>query len=184
MIGKVVADLNTFLERSQEQLLSKTPSSALDLSGQVTSSAAVDKMTLDEKLKLLRRKEFEQSTLKRKKKREEVAAKAQNSIHAGNYSLVSNRRHGREISLALGLCYGRKPDINSLVLRPNISYCLPHCTPWVIIRTGVVVFARTTLVFSSSPGFSLFPSLVYYPALGFHFCPPLAKIFQFFQPCL
>ena len=117
MIGNVVADLNTFLERSQEQLLSKTPSSALDLSGQVTSSAAVDKMTLDEKLKLLRRKEFEQSTLKRKKKREEDAAKAQNSIHAGNYSLVSIRRHGREISLPLGLCYGRKPDINRLVLR-------------------------------------------------------------------
>ena len=84
MIGNVVADLNTFLEKSQEQLQSKT-SSALDLSGQVTSSAAVDKMTLDEKLKLLRRKEFEQSTLKRKKKREDDAAKAQSSILSGSY---------------------------------------------------------------------------------------------------
>ena len=82
MIGNVVADLNTFLEKSQEQLQSKT-SSALDLSGQVTFSAAVDKMTLDEKLKLLRRKEFEQSTLKRKKKREDDAAKAQSSVLSG-----------------------------------------------------------------------------------------------------
>ena len=93
--------------------------------------------------------------------------------------------------------YGKIMKLQKVItIRLHLYYsCLPNTNPWVIIRTGV---GTPTLVFSSSPRFSLFPSLVYYPALGFHFCPPLviiqplvfhfypplAKIFKFFQPCL
>lgn len=55
VIGTVFAELNDFLENSRR------PS----VEGPTEDSS---KMTLDEKLKLLRRKEIQQSTLKRKKK--------------------------------------------------------------------------------------------------------------------
>ena len=50
---------------------------------------------------------------------------------------------------------------------------MPNCTPWVIIRTGA---ETPTLFFIQRTGLSLFPSLVYYPTLGFHFRPPFVII--------
>ena len=80
------------------------------------------------------------------------------------------------------------PPLAKILSFSSLVYNISH--PWFF------TFVNPWLLFS--PRFSLFPSLVYYPAVCFHFCPPLviiqplvfhfypplAKIFQFFQPCL
>ena len=64
VIGSVFAELNSFLE-SQNSLQKNGNQNLADLAEMTLESS---RMTLEEKLKLLRRKEIQQSTLKRKKK--------------------------------------------------------------------------------------------------------------------